>query len=97
MDQYPLAKHFDEVADKIKTYGKNANMSNDDLLALYSLFKQAKEGDNITPQPSFYQLEAKAKWNAWNTQKGKSKEAAKHDYVQLALKYFPEDIRGNYA
>ncbi len=97
MDQYPLAKHFEDVSEKVKTYGKNANMSNDDLLNLYSLFKQAKEGDNTTDQPSFYQLEAKAKWNAWNTQKGKSKDQAKQEYVECALKFFPEDVRKTYA
>jgi diazepam-binding inhibitor (GABA receptor modulating acyl-CoA-binding protein) len=91
MDSYPLAKHFDEAAKQIKLI--KTKPSSDDLLKLYSLYKQANEGDNTTEQPSFYQLEAKAKWNAWNTQKGKSKEQAKHEYVEECLRHLPDDVK----
>ena len=98
MDQYPLSKYFDDAAEKVKIHASSASKppTNDDLLNLYSLFKQAKEGDNNTSQPSFYQLEAKAKWNAWNSQKGKSQDQAKHEYVSLAMNFLPEEIKSNY-
>ena len=67
---------FENAAARIKTEGKGANLSNDDLLALYGLYKQATAGDNTTDKPSFYQLEAKSKWEAWNTRKGLSKAQA---------------------
>jgi len=97
MDQYPLAKYFHDVADKMKIYGKNSDISNEDLLLLYGLFKQSKEGDNNTKQPLLIQIEAKARWKAWNSHKGKNRDLAKHEYVQTAIKYFPEDVRANYV
>ena len=96
MDSFPLAKHFADASAKIKTHGTK-KPDNDTLLQLYSLFKQAGEGDNTMDQPSFYQLEAKAKWNAWNTQKGKSKEQAQHEYVELAKKWLPNEIASQYV
>lgn len=95
MDQYPLAKHFEDAAEKIKTYGKD-KMNNDDLQAIYGLYKQATIGDCNTEQPSFYQLTEKAKWNAWNSQKGKNKDQAKSEYVQYCLKFFPDEVKANY-
>jgi diazepam-binding inhibitor (GABA receptor modulating acyl-CoA-binding protein) len=93
-DNYPLAKHFDEVKDKIRVHGKSAN--NDDLQMLYGLYKQATEGDNTTDEPSFYQFTAKAKWNAWTKHKGKPKAQAQHEYVEFALKFFPDEEKANY-
>jgi len=94
-NSYGLAKYFDEVAEGIKTHGKS--MSSDDMATIYGLFKQAKFGDNTTPQPSFYQFTEKGKWEAWNKHKGKSTDQAKHEYVELALSYYPDDQKSNYA
>jgi diazepam-binding inhibitor (GABA receptor modulating acyl-CoA-binding protein) len=94
MDSYPLAKHFDDCSQKIKTDGKN--VSNDDLQVIYGLYKQATEGDNTKEEPSFYQLTEKAKWKAWNANKGKSKEQAKHEYVDYCKKFLPDNIKNNY-
>ena len=94
--EYPLAKHFETVSEEIKTHGKDKNLTNDDLLILYGLFKQSKEGDVNSSQPYRVQFEARAKWDAWNSQKGKSKAKAQQEYVQYALKFFPEDAKKNY-
>ena len=40
------------------------------------LFKQANEGDNTTAAPGMFDFKGKAKWNAWDAQKGKKKEVA---------------------
>ena len=32
-------------------------------------------------KPGFLDFRAKAKWDAWNTQKGKTKEQAMQDYI----------------
>ncbi len=95
VDTYPLAVHFDKAANDIKVHGKN--MSSDDMKVIYGLYKQATVGDINIEQPSFYQLTEKGKWNAWNDQKGKSKDQAKHEYVTLALKYFPDDTKKQYS
>jgi diazepam-binding inhibitor (GABA receptor modulator, acyl-CoA-binding protein) len=57
---------------------------NDILLQLYSLYKQATEGDvNIDPPANTFDFVGKAKFNAWESLKGKSKESAMQDYVDL--------------
>lgn len=58
-------------------------ISNDEKLALYGLYKQATVGDNTTGAPWAVQLEAKAKWNAWTAEKGKTKEQAEAAYISL--------------
>ncbi len=52
------------------------------MLLLYGLYKQVNVGDNNTDQPGMFSFEAKAKWNAWNGQKGKAKEVAEKEYIQ---------------
>jgi diazepam-binding inhibitor (GABA receptor modulating acyl-CoA-binding protein) len=95
MDSYPLVKHFDEVKEKIKEHGKT--MTNDDLQIIYGLYKQATVGDINIEQPSFYQLTEKAKWNAWNSNKGKSSDLAKQEYVEHCLKFFPDTEKQKYS
>lgn len=57
--------------------------SNEDLLKLYGLYKQATEGDNETERPGGFDFKVAAKYNAWLNQKGLSKEDAAHQYIQL--------------
>lgn len=62
--------------------------SNEVLLQLYSLYKQSTEGDatdESAPENTF-DFVAKAKYNAWETLKGKSKEEAMEEYVKLIEK-----------
>ncbi|MVT11230.1 acyl-CoA-binding protein [Chitinophaga tropicalis] len=57
---------------------------NETLLQLYSLYKQATEGDVNTEAPSNpFDFIAKAKYDAWGNQKGKSKDAAAQEYIDL--------------
>jgi acyl-CoA-binding protein len=61
--------------------------SNDSLLQLYSLYKQATEGDiNVDPPANPFDFVSKAKYEAWATLKGKSKEYAMEEYVNLVDK-----------
>jgi acyl-CoA-binding protein len=61
--------------------------SNDSLLQLYSLYKQATEGDvNIDPPANAFDFVSKAKYEAWAGQKGKTKDSAMQEYVQLVSK-----------
>ncbi len=57
--------------------------SNEELLRLYGLYKQATEGDNETERPGGFDFKAAAKYNAWLILKGKSKEDAVTDYLDL--------------
>ncbi|MDF2157022.1 acyl-CoA-binding protein [Algoriphagus sp. CAU 1675] len=57
--------------------------SNEELLRLYGLYKQATEGDNEGERPGGFDFKAAAKYNAWLTLKGKSKEEASQAYLEL--------------
>jgi len=61
--------------------------SNDTLLQIYSLYKQATDGDiNIEPPSNPFDFVAKAKYEAWAALKGKSTANAMTDYVELVKK-----------
>lgn len=76
---------FEAAVAESKTL--SAKPSNDTLLQLYSLYKQATEGDiNIDPPSNPFDFVAKAKYEAWEKLKGKSKEDAMQDYIHLVQK-----------
>lgn len=60
--------------------------SNDNLLALYALYKQASEGDVSGDKPGMFDFKGVAKYNAWESKKGMSKEDAMKAYVELVDK-----------
>ena len=61
--------------------------SNDTLLQIYSLYKQATDGDiNIEPPSNPFDFVAKAKYEAWAALKGKSTANAMTEYVELVKK-----------
>ena len=57
--------------------------SNEELLNLYGLYKQATEGDNETERPGGFDFKAAAKYNAWLNFKGTSKADAESQYIDL--------------
>ena len=57
--------------------------SNQQLLELYSLFKQASVGDVQGKRPGAFKLKDRAKYDAWAGQKGKSQDAARTEYIAL--------------
>jgi diazepam-binding inhibitor (GABA receptor modulating acyl-CoA-binding protein) len=58
--------------------------SNETLLKLYSLYKQATEGDvNIEKPSNFFDIAGIAKFNAWEALKGLTKESAMQQYIDL--------------
>jgi diazepam-binding inhibitor (GABA receptor modulating acyl-CoA-binding protein) len=66
--------------------------SNEELLDLYALFKQATEGDVSGERPGGFDFKAIAKYDAWASRKGASKEKAMQDYIALVTK-----LHQNYA
>lgn len=80
-----LNKTFEEAVTNSKLL--SSKPSNDTLLALYSLYKQATEGDvNIDPPSNPFDFVAKAKYEAWAGLKGKTTDAAKQEYINLVNK-----------
>ena len=53
------------------------------LLKIYSLYKQASDGDVEGKRPGFTDMVGRAKYDAWAAVKGKSKDEAMQDYVDL--------------
>ena len=73
---------FEQAVARSKTLTEKPG--NDILLQLYALYKQATEGDINTESPSnMFDFVAKAKYNAWENLKGKPKESAMQEYVEL--------------
>ena len=76
-----LKARFDEaVANSKRLSERPDNMT---LLKIYSLYKQATEGDNEEAKPGFADIVARAKWDAWKKLKGTSADDAKQQYIDL--------------
>ena len=60
-----------------------ARPDNQTMLKIYSLYKQATEGDNTGKRPGFTDLVGRAKYDAWKNMEGMSADQAMQDYVKL--------------
>ncbi|KAI3356601.1 hypothetical protein L3Q82_017799 [Scortum barcoo] len=76
-----LQAKFDTAAAEVKQL--KAKPTDEEMLQVYSLFKQATVGDVNTGRPGMFDFTGKAKWDAWEKQKGKSKEDAMNEYINL--------------
>jgi diazepam-binding inhibitor (GABA receptor modulator, acyl-CoA-binding protein) len=56
---------------------------NQTLLQIYSLYKQATEGDVEGKRPGFTDMVGRAKYDAWAAVKGKSQDEAMQEYIDL--------------
>ncbi|MRH93031.1 acyl-CoA-binding protein [Nocardia sp. SYP-A9097] len=64
--------------------------SNDIQLSFYKYYKQATVGDCDTPRPGMTDIKGKAKWDAWNSITGMSKEDAEANYVSTLQRAAPD-------
>lgn len=80
-----LKELFEQAAAESKTLSDKP--SNETLLQLYSLYKQSTEGDANGEAPSNpFDFVNKAKYEAWSSLKGKTKEDAMQEYIDLVGK-----------
>lgn len=77
-----LKDKFKEAQDRVQELSRRP--SNEQLLELYGLFKQATEGDVTGSRPGLLDLKGRAKFDAWASRKGLSKDQAMKKYVALA-------------
>ena len=68
-----LADDFEAAATRSRSLPKQ---SNENLLALYALFKQGKSGDVSGKRPKMFDPVGRAKYDAWERLKGTSKDDA---------------------
>lgn len=79
-----LPDDFNSAVTKSKELTKRP--TNEELLDLYALFKQATDGDVSGDRPGGFDFKAIAKFDAWASKKGIAKEQAMQDYVNLVSK-----------
>ncbi len=79
-----LKAAFDAAVAASKTLDERPD--NQTLLRIYSLFKQATEGDVSGKRPGFTDLVGRAKYDAWASHQGTSSEAAMQAYIDLVGK-----------
>ena len=84
-----LIDEFESAAERSTKLAKRP--PNDILLELYSLYKQANEGDVVGERPGFADFEGRAKYDSWKKLEGKSKEDAQSDYIRLVEKLEKEN------
>ena len=72
---------FTEAQERVQKLSKRP--SNEQLLRLYGLYKQATEGDARGNRPGMLDLKGRAKFDAWLACKGTSQAEAKGKYVSL--------------
>ncbi|TKB50350.1 acyl-CoA-binding protein [Ferrimonas sediminicola] len=79
MDELTLA--FERSQQEVKQLPSRP--SNDQLLSLYGLFKQATQGDVTGSAPSVFKMAEHAKYQAWKALIGTDSEECKQRYVEL--------------
>ena len=78
-----LAQQFADAQAIIKPV---TGLSNDVMLDLYALYKQATLGNVSGDRPGMLDLRGRAKYDAWTKRKGISKDAAMQAYIDLVGK-----------
>jgi len=76
-----MREAFESAVARSKEFTKRP--SNEELLQLYALYKQATEGDVNGERPGGFDFKAIAKFDAWEELKGKTTEQAEKEYIQL--------------
>lgn len=76
-----IKQKFEETLNYVKTADGDFQPSNELKLQMYSLFKQATEGDVTGKKPGMMDFIARAKYTAWEELKGTSSEDAMQQYV----------------
>ena len=76
-----LKEKFENAVSKSRELPQKP--SNDELLMLYSLFKQATDGDVSGERPGGFDFKGAAKYDAWKNVVGKAKDVAMQEYINL--------------
>ncbi len=76
-----LKTQFETAVADSKTLSERPD--NQTLLKIYSLYKQATEGDNEDAKPGMTDIVARAKWDAWKKLEGTSADEAMQQYIDL--------------
>ncbi|XP_059194690.1 acyl-CoA-binding domain-containing protein 7 [Centropristis striata] len=75
-------EEFEKLAEDVKKV--KTRPTDQELLDLYGLYKQATVGEINTERPGMLDFKGKAKWDAWESRKAMSKDDAMAAYITLA-------------
>uniref|UniRef100_A0A8C3DGW8 Acyl-CoA-binding protein n=28 Tax=Passeriformes TaxID=9126 RepID=A0A8C3DGW8_CORMO len=81
---------FQKAAEEVKQL--KSQPADQEMLDIYSHYKQATVGDVNTERPGMLDFKGKAKWDAWSALKGMSKEDAMKAYIAKV-----EELKGKYG
>ena len=70
---------FKKASEQVKCL--NQKPSNEELLRLYGLYKQATEGNIQGKRPGILNVKDRAKWDAWKKLEGQSETQAQQNYA----------------
>ena len=76
-----LNQAFEQSQQEVKQLPSRP--SNDHLLSLYGLFKQATQGDVTGSAPSVFKMAEHAKYQAWKALAGTDSDDCKQRYIDL--------------
>ena len=76
-----LEQQFSSAQERVNKLSRRP--SDQQLLELYSLYKQAIMGDVTGNRPGGFDFKGRAKWDAWKQRDGLSREEAMRQYVNL--------------
>ena len=85
-----MSLNDDFNAAVVKSKELTKRPSNEELLDLYASFKQASEGDNNEARPGGFDFKAIAKHDAWASKKGKTKDQAMQQYIELVSNLYQQ-------
>ena len=76
-----IKARFEAAVADSKTLSERPD--NPTLLKIYSLYKQATEGNNEEAKPGMTDIVARAKWDAWKKLEDTSADEAMQQYIDL--------------
>jgi diazepam-binding inhibitor (GABA receptor modulator, acyl-CoA-binding protein) len=82
-----LQERFETAVAEVQRLA--ARPDNDTLLRLYALYKQGTSGDVSGNRPGFTNPVGRAKYDAWKSMKGRTRDEAMEAYIALV-----EELKG---
>ena len=78
---------FHQASEHVRKSG-GKNLTNQNKIDFYGLFKQATKGSNTTSRPSgMFDPVGAAKWDGWTKYKSWTKESAMSEYIKLTRRF----------
>lgn len=76
-----LKQQFEETVNFVQNSEGEVQLSNEQKLQMYALYKQATEGDVTGKKPGMMDFVARAKYSAWEELKGQTNDQAMQKYI----------------